>query len=584
MPKINFTTQELQKFFSGHYFHKAYTATVDITNKLLVHADGLYPQKLVESRRPSESEAVKNYRKEIWVPITQDAIGRVITSLNKIRRSSDWSIKFDPTKQSPRIVPEETLPEYLERRFPHFSSLTNWAFNVLLKSYITDPNALVCVYPIQEEIAPNGYVRPFPFIYYSPQVVEYVEGDYAVVKSTEKVLNSSEQENIWGDVYYILTTNTVQRWEQTNVERGMRLAWEWQHNLGELPVTKMKGVVVKSMDGTFIYNSRIKDMLPRLDEAVREYSDLQAEVVQHIFSEKWEFAADECPTCRGKGTIKSAGFNGSEIKCHTCNGDGHKPRGPYTTLKIKPPMPGESPLPTPPIGYVQKNTEIVKIQDSRVDKHIYKALCAINFQFLEKVPQNESGLAKEVDKDELNTLVHAIAEDLVAILDFVAYHVNEQRYYVLLPDARVRRAQLPTINVPEKFDILSTNYLEQQLSTSKNNKLNPVIINAMEVEFANKVFSADSTIRDHVSLILSLDPLAGVSEEDKIIRLTNKGITHESYVISSNIQEFIARAIEEKGEEFYRMDAKDKKALMLQYAKEQIAATASIQVSIEEQE
>ncbi|HMP16368.1 MAG TPA: zinc finger-like domain-containing protein, partial [Gemmatales bacterium] len=365
---------------------------------MLVHADGLYPQKLIEERRPSESDAVKNYRKTIWKPITQDVPGRIITSLAKIRRSSDWSIKFDVTKQSERIVAGETLKEYTERNFPHFGSITNWTFGVLLKAYITDANALICTYPMQEEVTENAYVRPFPFIFYSHQVVEFVESDYAVVKSTDKVLLSDEA-NTWGDVYYILTTQYVERWEQGSSDRGMRMVWRYDHRLGELPVIKTKGLFKQSLENMFIFESRIKDIIPRLDEALREYSDLQAEVVQHIYSEKWEFVTDDCPTCKSKGYINGPGFNSTQVQCHTCKGTGNKPRGPYTTLQLKAPMGGESALPTPPIGYVQKDTSIVEIQDKRIDKHIYKALCAINFQFLEKVPQVESGLAKEVDKD-----------------------------------------------------------------------------------------------------------------------------------------------------------------------------------------
>src|SRR5690606_13811269 len=76
-------------------------------------------------------------------------------------------------------------------------------------------------------------------------------------------------------------------------------------------------------------------------------------------------------------------------------------------------------------------------------------------------------------------------------------------------------------------------------------KLNPAIINALEVNYAQKAFSADPQIATEVGLILSLDPLAGISEDDKMSRLSNGGITKIDYVVSSNINKFVEQAIEE---------------------------------------
>lgn len=581
MPTTQFTLEQLQKFFSGKYFHKAFNETTKLSDDLKIHADGDYPEKLIEERRPSESIAVKEYRKKIWKPITKPVVSKVITSLGKIRRSSDWSIKFDVNKIPKSIAIGEGLNDYCEKNFPFFNNLTNWAFGVLLKAYTTDPNALICIYPIQEQAAVNSYLKPFPFIFYSNQVIEYVEGDYAVLKSTDKVLYGDTGHKNWGDVYYIITTKMVQRYEQIKSDRTMQLVWEYQHNLGELPVTKTKGFFKKALDGTFIFDSRLAPMIPRLDEALREYSDLQAEVVQHIFSEKWEYVTDECTQCKGSGKIKAA--YGAESNCTGCSGTGNKPRGPYTTLQIKAPMAGEASMPTPPIGYVQKDISIVEIQDKRIDKHIFNALGSINMQFLEQVPMSESGIAKEVDRDELNNFVHSIAEDIVAILDKVVYFISELRYSIVVPNKQERLELLPSIAVPEKFDILSTNYLETELQNAKTNKVNPIIVNALELEYANKKFNNDPGIRDRVALMLALDPLAGISEDDKMVRFSNGWIMKESGIISSNIQDFISRAIDEKGEAFFAMKIKEQKALMLQYAQELVAATSTASLIIDNQ-
>lgn len=50
-------------------------------------------------------------------------------------------------------------------------------------------------------------------------------------------------------------------------------------------------------------------------------------------------------------------------------------------------------------------------------------------------------------------------------------------------------------------------------------------------------------------------------------RLSNKGITEEAYIISSNIQDFVRRAIEEDPQ-FAEKEVKDQRAKMLEYAEE----------------
>lgn len=569
MPTLNFTTEQLQKFFSKTYFHKAYNETCKQANELRIHADGIYPQQLIEERRPSESKAVKDYRQKIWKPITKPVFSRILNSLNKIRRSSDWSVRFDTSKFPASIREGERLNDYCENNFPYFQSITNWCFNVLLRAYLIDANSYIALIPTREPVVAEDYILPFAYIFNSEQVIDVVDGDYIVLLSTDKVQYGDASAKAWGEVYYIITTQTIQRFEQIKSDRTMKLAWEYNHGLGELPAFKVKGEFKKSLDGTFIFDSRISSIIPRLDEALREYSDLQAEVVQHIHSDKWEFVTDDCPKCKGKGTINTAGIISELIQCPSCNGSGGKSRGPYTTLQVKAPMAGEVPLPTPPMGYVQKEISIVDIQDKRIDKHIYAALASINMQFLEDTPLNESGVAKEVDRDELNNFVHCIAEDLVANIDKTIYFINELRYSTIIQDKEQRKSWLPVIYVPEKFDILSSTYLEQELQNAKNNKLNPIIVNAIELDYANKKFNADLQVKEKVHLMLSLDPLAGVSEDDKMTRLSNNGINQTTYIISCNIQEFIAKAIEEKGDSFYSMDLKEQKELIKGYAIEQ---------------
>ena len=574
-----FSQDKLALYFSGTFHYAGYEDACDKAHALRVHADGDYPIGLIEDRRPHESGMVKDYRKTIWQPITKPYFGKVLNSLAKIRRSTEWSIRFE--NDVPKTVaPGETLEAYINGKLPTHTSLTNWAFSALLREYAVDANAWVAVVPMETATAENQYMRPRPLIFCSEQVIDYGD-DYLVAVSAEKSIyqdiNSKQEKE--GDIIYIITDTYFQRWEQKTTDREFVMTWEMAHTIGQRPAFHMRGVIIKSNGDHPIYETRLAPMLPRLDEAAREYSDLQAEVVQHIHSEKWVVGQKECVVCHGK-TVVSNGEG--VVSCTACNGSGWEPRGPYTELVVDKVMAGEPGSPIPPAGYIQKDTNIVEVQDKRIDRHIFHALAAVNMEFLAQAPVSESGVAKAYDADETNNFVHAVAEDLVAMLDSVVLYISELRYGLAVASAEERAKMLPVINVPDRFDIFSAAMVEQELNTAKQNNVSTVILNALEEEYANKKFSNDPRVRAKVELTFRLDPLANISEDNKVMMLQNGGVTKETYIISCNIGAYITRAMEEHKEKFLKMSLAEQKAVLAGYAKEQIDATSMARQVISE--
>lgn len=573
---------ELKSYFSGDKSHYYYKKAVENCNAFKPHSEGCYPQELIECRRPNEPLEVKEYREKIWKPITKPSFGKIVSSLAKIRRSQDWSIKY-PLNQDDfsKISEQENLEEYCENNFPDFTSVTNWVFSVLLKKYLTDPNGVILIQPKTTEVEENEYVKPFPVIFDCCDVVEFINGEYAILSNPLGCYYMHKGKTLKGKSYYIIDVVKIETWNQTDSKGTMTLVDEYEHGLDILPVFKLGGIICESEGGNYLYESRISGILPELDEALREYSDLQAAKVLHVYPERWEYTSNECTTCKGLGRRSNSAWHEgcdasipAQIDCDTCRGAGYVAAGPYAKMLIKPAGMGTQQLPSPPAGYVEKDVEIVKLMQSSVREHIYEGLSAINFQFLDQAPLNQSGVAKEVDKDELNNTVHAIAEDIVSIMDNIYKIIAYYRYKTLYTFDEIDN-MLPTISVPERFDLLSSTHLEQALDTSKKAGLNPVLLNAQEVEFANKRFNNDSSVRDRLQLILSLDPLPNHTEDNKMSMLSNSGITKETYIISSNIQEFVQRAIDEDKEFATNKTLKEQKALMLKYAQEIIAAVDS---------
>lgn len=579
MPKkLDFTPEELKNYFSDDlkYRHCFYKTSVDWANKMLVHADGGYPCDLLNTRRPNEPLEVMEYRKSIFVPKTKPYFSKIVSSLQKIRRSSDWSIRYEG--EFNKISEDETLKDYCESYYPQYTSITNWVFSVFLKKYLTDPNGLLFCYPKEVGIEENKYLQPIIQVIDSVHVLDYVYDDYAVFVNPVGCVYATAKGAFPGKSFYVVTTVKITRYDQVDGRGTMKAVVDYAHGLEILPVYKIGAVVSEIKGDKSLYESRISGIIPEFDEAIREYSDLQASKVIHMYPERWEFSQHECARCKGTGKIRNPKWYegcGAEIpsECGCDNKgcyNGYTVAGPYSKIMVRPTnsIEGQGNIPTPPAGFIEKDVEIIKVQGESVTEHIVNGLASINFEFIAATPLSQSGVAKEVDKDELNNTVHSVAEDIVRCMDWSYWVIAKYRYGMIYDDAAISD-MVPKIAVPEKYDILSSSHIEEQLKNVKDSKANPVIINAIEAEYANKAFNNDPSIREMVELTLKLDPLANIPEDDRMSRLSNKGITQLTYVISSNIQAFVQRALEED-DRFKYKETSEQQEVITRYAQEQI--------------
>lgn len=565
--------------FGQKYYNQA--RCMQLAHKLAVHAKGMCPTDLINERRPSEPEEIKDYRAKIYVAKTKNPVFKVTNSLEKIRRSQDWSIQFDAKSVPSSVAKGESLEDYCEYNYPNFTSITNWAFAELLRMSLIDANGFVVVLPEFAPIDPAQYMRPVAKFVESFQIVNYHEDDFLVFKSKDTCEYRTEKGRVVktdGAIYYVITKMQVARYEQISTKGDIQQTMIIDHNIGKLPAWKVGGLYLDRVNNDTIYESRIACMIPSLDEAAREYSDLQAEIVQHIHSEKYAYTNTECPDCHGRGEIvemdangrPKLDANGKQIKhtCKRCGGHGSiLNTSPYGVTLIDAAKAGEMQLPAPPIGYIQKSADIAKLQDERVRQHIYDALSSVNMEFLAEVPLSQSGVAKQVDRSELNNFVNSIAEDLVRNLDSVYFFINEYRYGYIVPDLAKRKAMLPHINVPVKYDILDSTTLLNELGVAHTQKVNPLIIKHMEIDYAKKQFNCCPDIAKAVEITFSLDPLFGIDEENKMVMLQNGGITKKDYIISCNIQSFVKRAMEDH-DDFSSKDTKAQMEILRGYADE----------------
>lgn len=553
------------------YHHPFYNQNVKFAYDIRKHLNGEYPKELIDEARPGESDTVKAYRAKIYKPKTKRAVTKVLNALQKIRKSQDWKIDY-PSETNPKIAEGETLKDYMELNFGKYTSFTNYTFSVALRYIAYDANAITLWLPSNINKEDNEYYKPVPIIFTSEQIIDYLfdtDGNMTIVLlSKEKVKLSNSQP---GSVYYTVDSTTIQKFEQVNSDQVFTEAWEFEHNLGFLPIVTMEGQEYESANHLCSYTARMYPMIPDLDEAAREYSDVQASVVQHLHPLLWIMNNQECIKCKGSGSIPVQ--NEAPITCPSCKGSGRPPFNPYEFFSVKPSQAGEAQVPVPPAGEIPKQLGIVELQDKRVRDHIHDSFSSIGMEILDAVPLNQSGVAKEIDRSEPDAFINSFAEDLVRYMDDGYYIVNEYRYKGIITDEKKREAQLPFIAVPVKYDLITEGMIMQQINNLVASKADPAFIRASTVDLINKKYDNDDEEKERLLMKIELDPYAGQSEEMLAIKLMNGGIPNKAkYILHSGISEYVDRLIEDQGDKLKDMPKKEKLKILLGYAREDMAA------------
>lgn len=530
------------------------------------HFDGEYPKKLIENRRPGEHADIKSWRQSVYQPMTKAPCSKVLTSLQKIQKSPDWHI-VKSKNEYPLIKDGEDIYTYLYNDFPYFQSIEKYATDVFLRQYLIDAGAICVILPINlntQNNTDNEYYKPLPLIINSEYVFEFIPDQLFIWDSdTEcKYYNGKEEKD--GFIYYALTDTHFYQYNQIDDEGNFKVEFELKHDLNYLPAFGIGAVVTEFSNNERMFETRVSGMIPNLNEAVREYSDSQAEMVQHVFSTMYTYETADCNICKGNGLIPST--NGP-IKCNECDGKGKFPFNPFEHIVISNSTLKDTP-PNPPAAYIQKQTDIISIMDNRFKQRIYDALSAINMEFLAEKPIAQSGVAKQYDAEELNNFVYSVAEDMISFINYASYYTALWRYKNIYPNKSDIIGMLPYINIPIKYEIVSDSIMLDDITRMVNAKVDSTLIIAAEIEYARRKFSTNPKIAEQISSRMELDPLAGYGD-DSILSANQLGvIKKEDITIHYNISKFISRAINEI-KNWDQLNHIEKYNILFRYAQEE---------------
>ncbi len=604
MEKFELDYGFIKPFFEGKKKHRNYNRSVDEFFHMDFHFNGYfvpptiaidgklpdltfdrseillqnpYFARLIDARRPSESEQIKLYRRTIYLPESKSPCHKVYNSLRKITEANNWQPDYKDSKVSPGVADDETLEKYCEENYPEFDSVKNWFSTYAFKQMLVDSNALVYVLPKEFELESEGdYYEPVATIISCHDVYAFKENEYAIFKvDRDYEYQAGNKKWVKGICLGIITKDGYKEARQVATKNEFEIIDIMDYSLSELPAWIMGGTIKKKTTDAVLYNSFLAPMLPGLDGMAMAISDEDAEWVQHVYSTMWYYASQDCNHCQGSGKVKKKG--GQTIDCTVCNGQGNAPKSPYRDLVIKPASLGDNNTPAPPAGYIQKSTEIVKVFVERINKKEFRALSSLNMEFLAETPLVNSGLSKQYDRQELNIFVSGVARHCIKnVLQPVYYFINEFRYMERVKSETKREAMLPKLHVPDDFDLITNDVLEEQLKKATESKLDPEIIDQMEMEYIAKNFPNNPELREKMILKKRLDPFPRMSYDEKSTQLLNQSVDKIDVVLSNYLSSFIEQALfEVKG--FCEMKLDKQKEKMYEYAQVKMDSLDKVQ-------
>jgi hypothetical protein len=507
--------------------HKFYAESVKHMHAMGIHMTGDDPKDLLDIKRPNENAEAKQYRLDSYKPKTKASASKATSIINRIYNDRLFSITFpeDPAQ----IKPEDNLQTYLNEELPLYVSLTNYFRSVFTKMHLKDPNGLVGVLPISFDVADTDLLEPIPIFYTSKELVDFKDGEYYVILRTDK---DERMHMVTNQEVLIFTQSQILVFTRKKQADDFQMIFEYNHNFGFPPAIRVGGVVVDTQPPQ-LFESFISGVLPHWDDAVAMYSDLQASIVNHIYPEKWEFTVDCDNGCQsGKVRVEAASGDTVETNCTKCYGTGKITcKSPYDVYQVnKDALNPDAPLPTPPFGYGEKELESTELLERLTEKEIRKGFEAINMDIINDVGENQSGVAKVIDRQDLDGFLGTYSSHIFKyVLPNVILFIEMWRYWVKLGESEdAIKDYFPMIKEPTTFDVFSISLLTEEFTKLTEAGVGGGFLLGIQKDIIDKRFS-DELTKNFYNTILDVDPLAHLTNEEMMTQARVIGQT-EMYI------------------------------------------------------
>jgi hypothetical protein len=543
---------------------KLYYKAVKQAEEIEVHSCGDFPEKLIGSNFPGETNEEKEYRRKSFQPITKPYWKKALRTLNRIWAEQNYVIDYG----------DDNVKKYFTEDFPMDNNVISYFRSIITEAKISEPNGVVCLdfdLPVKE--AANGEIvfddskelEPYATMYECEDVLMYENGDFVLCKSSEKSLveYGGRKEKV-GLVFYLYDDENIYRIQQI----GKKVDWQFEltvyynHALGYLPAWKLKGTPEEVIEDEVYYESYFAPALPHLNEAIIIHSTNKS--VRNKVSYPTRAYYDQPCTNKSCNNGMIYGDGKEAHKCDTCGGSGSVKFSPFRDYVHELPTAtsdtGKDSVAFPGFAYVSPDGTIIKDNEEVIDKYLETAFLFLNIdvnaQGNSKALNDPTATKSKIDRDEQYISMLDISNEMFGLLHNFLNAAYQVRY---------NKNESPIkVKAPTTFDLISTDELSTRLGEAKKAGLSDLAITQFTIQLFEQEFP--ETVSRMAEIAAYSDVLFVKSTEDVTILQTNKNVAKWQVLLHVNFSMYVNEMIE-ANENFLFLDLKEINAKLVERAK-----------------
>lgn len=501
-----------------------------VYDAMSIHMDGLFPDRLIKTRRPMEDEQRFNYRWQNYEPITNGIIQEAIDGLFRIFNENNY-----------QLYVSESLERYIYGNNFNGNDFISYIQDMVIVNMIRDPNSIVVVLPGgQGLVNDNMQVEPQVLWIPSCNIIEKC-ADYVIFISPERTkLKNGRKYEYTGKIVYLLDRYSVYISKQTGKADTNKHDYEelYSHGFGEVPYTTLGGIWNQTNN---CYESYFKSFLPFANECIRQYSDWQGIMVTSAYPIR-EIRHVGCrnPECM-EGYVYRPGTHTPSHVCPSCNGTGKEiamgPYGAFVQDDYNPAIDGSGGADKPPIRFHSPPTDIIEYSQSAWEALYMKSRQALH---LDMIDEAQSGTAKAIDREREYAMILKISNN---IFDNIMY----QALYYMERYMNPQLIKIPEIVKPTEFSLKSEKNLLEDLALMKEKGAPDSIIREISKEVIKKRYFSNDMILKSNMFLADVDKLYFKSQAEKMELLGTGIITEEDIAFNLEAPRILANMMRGAG-------------------------------------
>lgn len=500
-------------------FWPGYNQAVKERDELAVHIEyGVFPEHLIRSRSPNQTDAEFQYVKDNFKQVT---LPNSIDFLNTISRAdSNWRIEYRDE--------DSDIQTYLTDRIGELGDFTLWANDLLPKMKILDPMGIICTMPVripviegQDEagepvlvIDPNTQVEPQPNYFPVQRVWGYEHGVWYCLLTTEK--SRVKKGGKWvmeGYVMWIVDDMKCYRVAQTG--DAYKLTFDiteyFEHGQGYPPCIFLMGTPTLK-EGKVIYQSYYLPSKPAFDTVILDTTYLMmvksncAYPYRVMLGNDCDYVASNMDRCVGGNMlyVPEGGGEASRGICPKCKGTGIAARiTPQGVLYVHAMKRGDTAAPSvhDAMTFVEPTATTMDFLRSEIVDQTNEGRRVMHLSAEAPMTGGDVKTATQSGLDNKSTIafIRPIANQLFAVRAFTVDSMAIQRYGKEAADGMVKVIPATTFDLRTESD-----YMAEWMASST---LPPPLRQLALEGYINTRHAGDASMKEALEAIILADRL-----------------------------------------------------------------------------